>query len=286
MSSDSFRFGLLVLGYATMLSLTQNAGVMATQLPWGSTYTLSGTNVPGNLSPTKLTFDGVAEQVGGLLVNESFLPYAGKSPYTLSVFIGPPVVRPEFAQPGLILELSLKTADGNSFYQNSINPFAGWSLKLSDLDVGGQQVSIRHSAVYLVPFQDGQPIPLSPLSAYLISLSGVAPDPLGRAGIPQVLVPTPSVDLGGDFTGTIATELTEKTTYDNFLTWNHLNLALANGLPAPVALDELRIGIIIEPVPEPSAWCLACCAIACLFCASRIMRRPRGMQRDNVAPNS
>lgn len=284
MSTHSFRCGLMVLGCTTMLSLTQITSVVATQLPWGSTYTLSGINVPGNLSPTKLTFDGVAEQVGGLLVNESFLPYAGKSPYTLSVFIGPPVLRTEFAKAGMILELSLKTADGNSFYQNSINPFAGWSLKLSDLDFGGQQVSIRHSAVYLVPFQDGQPVPLSPLSAYLISLSGVAPDPLDRAGIPQVLVPTPSVDLGGDFSGTISTELTEKTTYENFLTWNHLNLALANGLPGPVALDELRIGIIVEPVPEPSAWCMACCAIVLLACAKPIQRRLGGKLRCGAWP--
>ncbi|MGE0538418.1 MAG: hypothetical protein AB7O68_25880 [Pirellulales bacterium] len=284
MSTNSFRCGLMVLNGTIMFLVAQHHCVVASQLPWGSTYTLSGTNVPGNLSPTKLTFDGVAEQAGGLLVNESFLPYAGKSPYTLAVYIGPPVVRPEFAQAGLILELSLKTADGNSFYQNAINPFAGWSLKLSDLNVGGQQVSIRHSAVYLIPFQDGQPVPLSPLSAYLISLSGVAPDPLDRAEIPNVLVPTPSVDLGGDFTGTIATELTEKVTYENFLTWNHLNLALANGLPAPVALDELRIGIIVEAVPEPSAWCLATSAVAWLLCAWHIKRRQSVTQRRDFWP--
>jgi hypothetical protein len=120
-------------------------------------------------------------------------------------------------------------------------------LALSGLDFGVAPLTVRATTMYLIPFQDGAPVALSLLSAFLIGGSGVGPDPLGRPTISNAVVLPPVASPGQVFNdGMFNFTLDPQLMLNNAMTWNGINFALGHGTGSTVQVDELRVGVILD----------------------------------------
>lgn len=240
-----------VLATSLLLALLTIRATITAASPLGSSYTVQGVNVPVNAPATQLEFDGIEEPLGGALVAEYLYDYPGNPGYKVANFLSPGGAPPAFSSSfhgaGTIFEISLKTASGASFESESAQPEDGWGIAFSNLDFGVAPLTVRNTSMYVIPFQDGAPVPLTLLGAFYFSASGLGPDPLGRPGIPNVLVLPPAASVGrvfedGMFNFTLEPELT----LSHLLTWSVMNFALSQEAPFPVHVDELRVGVILD----------------------------------------
>lgn len=136
----SLKLNALCMSVGALATLSLGAAFAA---PVGTTYTVAGTNFPNDFATTTVTFDGVAELVGGpspagILVNESATFRAG-TPGGISTNLGALL---EFEQSGLVTEFQFIAAD-NGPYNNAAG---NWSLSVHGIDFGvNKAIEVRNS---------------------------------------------------------------------------------------------------------------------------------------------
>lgn len=218
-------------------------GQFAVADPTGDHYTVSGVNFPDTYGETALTWDGIQEPAGGMLVDERNNAFAGIPGGILTNFGVP---NPAFAQAGEILEWGFTTADGLSF-SDSIN--APWGFSISDvqwINMPGMAVQTVAASPYLYFTRDGVPLTINPnLARSLGIVVGAHPfDPM----VPQIVMLT---GTGSDFfeNGTFSVTLDPSDTAGFPAATIQ---ALFGGL-----VNDVHTGILIQHVPEPSSLALA-----------------------------
>ena len=232
------------------LLISEQTALTGLPRPWGDTYTLSATRAPTDLPPTEFTFDGIAQTAGSLVVNETMQYFTGNDAYYVNTTGGPPRVRPQLSRPGTVLELSLKTASGQSFSElvGHSNDLLGWGLSLTGLSTGLAPAIIRANSLYAIMFQDGESVPVS-LSSFVSNVTR-APDPLGRPEVDSVLMGAANATTDAVFaSGDIDFEITPQQVNDAGLNWSLLNF-YGGPLESPAAIDEIRLGIVLEQVSQ------------------------------------
>lgn len=237
------RTNLNVVGtLAAMLVVLSAATALAA--PLGTTYNVAGTNFPNDFTTTTVTFDGVAELVGGpspagMLVNESAIFRAG-TPGGISTNLG---ALTEWEQSGIVTEFQFIAADAGPYN----NDPGTWSLSVHDVDFGtNKAIEVRNTQYGYFVGPSG-PVVISPVLLNAFGLRA-GPHPIDPA-ITQVLYLEndenvfdmsmgvfPGFDLGDD---------------------GDLNANTIGILAGVTPLKGLVLGSMYQPVPEPSSVALA-----------------------------
>ncbi len=227
---------------ATLLVLS---AASAWASPLGTVYNVAGVNFPNDFAATNVTFDGVAELVGGpapagILVNESFTFRAG-TPGGISTNLGALL---EWEQSGDVMELQFISAD-NGPYNNL--PGA-WSLSVHDIDFGvNKAIEVRNTQYGYFVGPSGPVV----LSSVLLSAFGLraGPHPTDPA-VTQVLYLENDENVFDLTMGVLPGFDVEDTS-------GELNANTVGVLAGASPIKGLVLGSMYQSVPEPSSVVLA-----------------------------
>lgn len=247
------------LTVAVVAALSAAAAVAA---PLGTTYTVEATNFPDNIPLTTVTFDGLAETLGGpapagLIVNESATPRTG-TPGGISTNLG---ALTEWEQDGLVVEFQFTSADNGPYNDDP----GSWSLSVHGIDLGA------NVAVEIANTQYGYFVgPSGPvvLSSVLLSAFGLraGPHPTDPA-VTQVLYLENDENVFniamGNYPG-----------FDTLDDTGELNANTVGVLAGASPIKGLVLGSMYRTIPEPSSLALA--ALGGLGLAVTALRRRSG----------
>ncbi len=247
---------IFTLGLLALAAVSRDSALQAG--PVGNSYTVEGVNVPNDIPQTSITFDGVAELVGGpspngLLVNESDTAFAG-IPGGIATNKGPIT---QFEDSGALLEWTFNSADGGPYN----NLPGAWSLLLDNLDFGTPQVIQKAYTGFTYFIGPAGPIVISPILIGAFDLQA-GPHPTNPA-ITQVIYLEEDTDTVFS-NGIISIGVNDDGTL------NANTVALLAGVSP---LSGFGLGALFVGVPEPSTWLLASLGLVALVPAIRRRRR-------------
>lgn len=236
-------------------ALALGLSAVAWASPTGN-YQFSGVNFPDTYGPVTLAFDGVAEDAGGMSVDERVNAFAG-IPGGITTNFGPLV---SYEAAGDVVEWSFSTLDGQSFSDNIAAP---WGFSIQNLQwPGTPPVATVGQTSYLYLTQNGVPLQINPAVATFLEVV-VGPHPFDPA-IPQVIYITgqdPEVFADGNASIELSIEDTED-----------FPAALLQQLFATNPINDVHAGIMFQVIPEPTSVVLAGAAVAGL---AMLVRRRR-----------
>lgn len=216
--------------------------------PTGDQYLFSGINFPDTYGPVTLTFDGIAEQAGGMMVNERSNNFAG-IPGGIITNFGPLT---SYANAGEVVEWSFSTINGQTF---SNDPSAPWGFSIEELEwlnMPGVPAVAVQSTSYLYLTQNGVPRTINPAVATFLNVV-VGPHPFDPS-VPQVVYITgQSEEL---FPNGVASLFLEPDDTEDF------PAALLQQLFATNPINDVHAGIMFQHIPEPSTLVLGVAGLA------------------------
>lgn len=235
---------LAVSGVFALLAVVASPTRAAESSPFGTSYTATATNLPGNAT-VPLTFDGLPKPLGssGLVVRERSTSFGAYQ----------------------LLEFSLRTADGDGFVGQQSDPMAPASVSVANLQWAPASVDPENP-------EEPTPARAEADSGFLwLSIDGEAQalsDVAGlglRFGTHPLDASIPIVYIDNAATTQLGFDTFGETTFATFT-------ALVGAILAP-QIDAIHLGVAAAPVPEPGVGFALIAGCAGLGALDRFRRR-------------
>lgn len=242
-TSNTARWATLACCALLLAGSVQAAG------PTGDQYQFSGINFPDTYGPVTLTFDGIAENAGGMSVNERYNDFAG-IPGGITTNFGPLT---SYENSGDIVEFSFSTLDHQIF---SDSPTTPWGFSVEDLEwpmLPGVPAYSVEATSYLYLTSNGTPRAINPTLATALGVV-VGPHPFDPSVGQVVFITGQGQDDYPD--GVVSVVLEPEDTED-------FPAALLQQLfgGSSAVINDVHAGIMIKHVPEPSSMVLGGAAL-------------------------
>ena len=239
------RLGTFVItGALALFAIVASPTQAAESSPFGTIYTATATNLPGNAT-VPLTFDGLPKPLGGsgLVVREKATSFGAHQ----------------------LLEFSLRTADGDGFVGQQSDPMAPASVSVANLQWAPASVDPENP-------EEPTPARAEADSGFLwLSIDGEAQalsDVAGlglRFGTHPLDASIPIVYIDNAATTQLGFDTFGETTFATFT-------ALVGATLAP-QIDAIHLGVAAAPVPEPGVGFALIAGCAGLLALDRFRRR-------------